>query len=127
MHKEKSHINDPTEEEMIGFKRDVSLIKTSSISEPSKKKKILENPTINEEIVLKQRSDQMDQKILEKRKKTEAEEVEESLVKNPRNKQAESSKKDEKNHNEKQENNVDINKKIEVKNKVNEKLIDHIN
>ena len=60
-----------------------------------------------------------------KKNKTEAEEAEENLAKDLRNKQAESSKRDEKNHNEKQENNVDINKKSEVKNKVNEKLIDH--
>ena len=43
MHKEKRHINDPTDAEMIGSKRDVTLVKTSSISEPQRKKKIIDN------------------------------------------------------------------------------------
>ena len=50
MHKEKSHKNDPTEEEMIGNKRYVELVKTSSISEPSKKKnKVVEKQSNKED------------------------------------------------------------------------------
>ena len=68
MHKEKRHINDPTNEEMIGAKRDITLVKTSSISEPLRKKKIIEKKTQAEEIELKDRSDHMDAKIQEEKK-----------------------------------------------------------
>ena len=52
-----------------GSKRDVSMIKTSSIHEPRKKKTA-------EEEDMHERSRNMDRKILEKRKKEELEEIE---------------------------------------------------
>ena len=67
MHKEKRHINDHSDYDMIGSKRDVTLVKTSSISEPPKK--ILEEKTQDEVREMKERSEQMDLKILEKRRK----------------------------------------------------------
>ena len=68
MHKEKNHINDPTHEEMIGAKRDVTLVKTSSISEPLRKKMTIQNQSKTEETELKERSNRMDAKIFGKKK-----------------------------------------------------------
>ena len=65
-HNEKLHIQDNWPDS--GSKRDMSLIKTSSISEPKKKK-------VASEIEMKERSDNMDRKILEKRKKEEMDEI----------------------------------------------------
>ena len=74
MHKEKSHINDPTYEAMIGSKRDVTLVKTSSISEPFRKKKNIDKKSQEEVIELKNISNKMDQNILEKRRLEDEEE-----------------------------------------------------
>ena len=67
-------INDPTQEEMIGTKRDVTLVKTSSLSEPPKKKMAVEEKSQDEEIELEERSKLVDAKILKKRRKDEEEE-----------------------------------------------------
>ena len=76
-HREKSHIHDNWPES--GSKRDVSMVKTSSVSEPKKK-------TAAEEEEMKFRSEQMDRKVLEKRKREELEEMlrKKSLEKNNR-------------------------------------------
>ena len=59
-HNEKAHIHDNWPDS--GSKRDISMIKTSSVSEPKKKKAA-------EEDEMKERSENMDKKILDKRKK----------------------------------------------------------
>ena len=102
MHKEKSHVNDPTDEEMIGAKRDVTLVKTSSISEPVKKKRALKTSTEGEEKDPKQRSNKIDEeenkvkhineKNLEKKNmelQTKEEKNEEKINKNHDKKQKE--------------------------------------
>ena len=100
MHKEKSHINDPTNNEMIGAKRDLTLVKTSSISEPFKKKRVLVKRTEEEEKELKQRSNKMDEQILEKRRLEEEQEVKRDAEKNHENKNMEIKTKKEKNQEE---------------------------
>ena len=65
-HNKTKHIHDNWPDS--GSKRDLSMIKTSSISEPKKKKTAYE-------LEMKERSDNMDSKILEKRKKDEMEDI----------------------------------------------------
>ena len=65
-HNEKLHIHDTWPDS--GSKRDVSLIKTSSVSEPKRKKAAEEDDMI-------ERSRNMDRKIEEKRKKNDLEEM----------------------------------------------------
>ena len=65
-HRGKNHIYDNWPES--GSKRDVSMVKTSSMSEPKKKK-------LAEEEEMKLRSEQMDRKIIEKIKREELEEM----------------------------------------------------
>ena len=99
MHREKSHINDHAQYEMIGSKRDVTLVKTSSVSEPPKKKKFFEEITQEEAKEIKERSKQMDLKILEKRRKDE--EKEQVAMIHLKDKNIETHKSDEKNMKEK--------------------------
>ena len=70
-HNENRHIQDNWPDS--GTKRDLSMIKTTSVSEPKKKK------TANE-LEMKERSDNMDRKILEKRKKDEMDEMLEKKI-----------------------------------------------
>ena len=123
MHKEKRHINDPTEEEMIGTKRFVELVKTSSISEPlKKKKKVIEEKSSDEETDMKKRSEQKDQKILEKRKKAEDEEEKLTAINDLKTKNIELQKSEEKKNSKKETPKDPINIKDCVKdNKVVEK------
>ena len=79
-HKEKTHIHDTWPDS--GSKRDMSLIKTSSISEPKKKKSA-------SELEMKERSDNMDRKILEKRKKQDMDEILERKLLEERKRQLE--------------------------------------
>ena len=65
-HINEQHIHDNWPDS--GSKRDMSMIKTSSISEPKKKKTAYDQE-------MKERSDNMDKKILEKRKKEEMNEI----------------------------------------------------
>ena len=65
-HNKTKHIHDNWPDS--GSKRDLSMIKTSSISEPKKKKTAYE-------LEMKERSDHMDSKILEKKKKDEMEDI----------------------------------------------------
>ena len=65
-HNKTKHIHDNWLDS--GSKRDLSMIKTSSISEPKKKKTAYE-------LEMNERSDNMDSKILEKRKKDEMEDI----------------------------------------------------
>ena len=99
MHREKSHINDHAQYEMIGSKRDVTLVKTSSVSEPPKKKKFFEEITQEEAKEIKERSKQMDLKILEKRRKDK--EKEHVAMIHLKDKNIETHKSDEKNMKEK--------------------------
>ena len=87
LHKEKSHINDPTQEEMIGTKRDIMLVKTSSISEPPRKKTTVDEKGQYEEIDILERSKQNDAKILEKRKREEEEEERLNSINDLKNKE----------------------------------------
>ena len=65
-HQGKTHIDDNWPDS--GSKRDVSMVKSSSVHEP-KKKRAAENDEMRE------RSNNMDRKIMEKRKREELKEV----------------------------------------------------
>ena len=65
-HKGKTHIDDNWPDS--GSKRDLSMMKSSIVHEPKKKRAA-------EEDEMKERSKNMDRKIIEKRKKEELEEV----------------------------------------------------
>ena len=89
LHKERKHISDPTDQEMVGTKRDCSLMRTNTSEPPNKKKQKNQEEEVMEvvdkEVVsnpkeeAQKMSDMMDDKILRKRRSQEEKETKEHM------------------------------------------------